>query len=62
MVQWFLEFSDMVGGVYPKDFNSKFFNMSVNKHGVAYGTSLRILKGEVWINSIYLYGWFQWYF
>ena len=52
----------MVGGVYPKDFNSKFFNMSVNKYGVAYGTSLRILKGEVWINSIYLYGWFQWYF
>ena len=34
----------------------------VNKYKVKCGTSLRFWESSGWINSIDLYGWFQWYF
>ena len=39
-----------------------YHNISINKYGVKCGTSLRFWKNKDWINSIYPYGWFQWYF
>ena len=34
----------------------------MNKYGVKCGTLLRFSKNKDWINKIYPYGWFQWYF
>ena len=41
---------------------SDFYDVSVNKHGVECGTSLRFWESKGWINEIDPYGWFQWYF
>ena len=41
---------------------SNYYNVSVNKYGFKCGTSLRFWENKDWINSIDLYGWFQWYF
>ena len=40
---------------------SNYCDFSVNKYGVEYGT-LRFWENNGWINLIYPYGWFQWYF
>ena len=36
--------------------------MSVNKYGIKCGTSLRVWENKGWINKIYPYSCFQWYF
>ena len=41
---------------------SNYYDASVNKYKVKCGTSLRFWESSGWINSIDLYGWFQWYF
>ena len=38
------------------------YDVSINKHGVKYETSLRFWGSKGWINEIDPYGWFQWYF
>ena len=47
-----------------KHYCSNYYDFSVNKYGVKWGTSLRnwASKGKGWINEIDPYGWFQWYF
>ena len=49
-----------------KDIDQKYYGsnyyVSVNKYGVKCGRSLRFWENNGWINSIDLYGWFQWYF
>ena len=49
-----------------KDIDQKYYGsnyyVSVNKYGVKCGRSLRFRENNGWINSIDLYGWFQWYF
>ena len=39
-----------------------YYDMSVNKYGVKFGTSLRFWEIKGWINEIDPYGWFQQYF
>ena len=41
---------------------SNYYDVIVNKYGVKCGTSLRFWENKGWINEIYPYGWFQWYF
>ena len=41
---------------------SDFYNVSLNKYGVKFGTSLRFWESKDWINKIDPYGSFQWYF
>ena len=50
-----------------KDIDQKFccsdyYDVSVNKFGVKYATSLIFRENKGWINKIDPYGWFQWYF
>ena len=35
-------------------------DVSVNKHGIKCGTSLRFSENKGWINKIDAQGWFQW--
>ena len=37
-------------------------DVNVNKYKAKYGTVLRFWKNKGWINSIYPYDWFEWYF
>ena len=41
---------------------SSYYDISVNKHGIKCGTSLRFWENKGRINEIDRYGWFQWYF
>ena len=41
---------------------SSCYDVSVNKYGVKWRTSLRFWENKGWINEIDPYGWFQWYF
>ena len=45
-----------------KYYSSDFYDVSLNKHGVKCGTSLRFWEEKGWINEIDPCGWFQWYF
>ena len=50
-----------------KDIDKKYYSLyyydvSVSKYGVKWGTSLRFWENKGWINEIDHYGWFQWYF
>ena len=45
-----------------KYYCSNYYDFSVNKYGVKWGTSLRNWASKGWINEIDPYGWFQWYF
>ena len=50
-----------------KDIDKKYYSLyyydvSVNKYGVKWGTSLTFWENKGWINEIDHYGWFQWYF
>ena len=51
--------------VHLKNIDPKFYtsdcDINVNKYGVKCGT-LRFGENKGWINKIYPYGWFQWYF
>ena len=48
--------------IYAKLHASDYYDVSVNKYGVKYVTSLRFWKNMGWINKIDPYGWFQQYF
>ena len=54
----FKELENIDKKYYPSDF----YDVSVNKHGLKCGTSLRFWENKGWINEIDPYGWFQWYF
>ena len=41
---------------------SSYYDVSVNKYGVKCGTWLRFWGNKGWIDKIFPYGWFQWYF
>ena len=41
---------------------SNYYDVSVNKYGIKFKTSLRFWENKGWINSIDSCGWFQWYF
>ena len=45
-----------------KYFCSDYYDVSVNKYGVKFGTPLRFWENKEWINKQDPYGWFQWYF
>ena len=45
-----------------KYYCSDYYDASVNKYGVKWGTSLRFWENKGWINKQDPYGWFQWYF
>ena len=53
---------DKLKNVDQKYYCSNYFDASVNKYDVKYGTSFRFWENKGWINPIDLYGWFQWYF
>ena len=53
---------DVLKNTGQKYYYSKYYDVSVNKYGVKYGTSFRFWKNKGWINPIDLYDWFQWYF
>ena len=45
-----------------KFYCSDYYDVSINKYGVKYKTSLRFWENKGWINEIGPHGWFQWYF
>ena len=45
-----------------KNIDQKYYDVSVNRYGVKYDTSLRFWENKGWINKQDPYGWFQWYF
>ena len=45
-----------------KYYCSDYYDVSVNKHGVKCGTSLRFWENKGWGNPIDPYGWFLWHF
>ena len=53
---------DQLKDIYQKYYCSSYYNVSVNKYGVKWGTLLRFGENKGWINEIDHYGWFQWYF
>ena len=53
---------DQLKDVRQKVYCSYYYDVSVSKYGVKRGTSLRFWENKGWINKIYPYGWFQWYF
>ena len=61
MVQKVKEF-DQLKNIDQKYYCSSYYDVSFNKFGAKYGTSLRFWESKGWINKIDLYGWFQWYF
>ena len=53
---------DELKDIDQKYYCSNYCDVSVNKYGVKYGTSLKFWQNNGCINKIYPYGWFQWYF
>ena len=53
---------DHLKNIDQKYYCSSYYDVSFNKFGAKYGTSLRFWESKGWINKIDLYGWFQWYF
>ena len=39
-----------------------YYDVTVNKYGGKFGTSLRFYENKGWINKIDSYGWFHWFF
>ena len=62
MVQKYLEKIKELKNVDKKYYSSDYYDVSVNKHSVKCGTSLKFLENKGWIHPIDPYGWFQWYF
>ena len=53
---------DQLKNINQNYYCSDYYDSSVTKYGVKYGTPLRFLGNKGWINEIDPYGWFQWYF
>ena len=56
---------DQLKNIDQKFYCSDYYDRSVNKYGVKCGKCgilLRFWENKGWINEIYPYGWFQWYF
>ena len=53
---------DQLKNIDQKFYCSDYYDVSVNKYDVKYGTSLRFWEGKGWINKKDPYGWFQWSF
>ena len=53
---------DQLKNIDHKYYCSDYYDVSVNKYGVKWGTSLRFWENKGWINETDPYGWFQWYF
>ena len=49
---------DQLKDIYQKNYSSSYYNVSVNKCGVKYTTSLRLWENKCSINKIDPYGWF----
>ena len=63
--KWYRKFwkeFDQLKNIDKKYFCSDDYDISVNKDGVKYGTSLIFRKNKGCINEIDPYAWFQWYF
>ena len=53
---------DGLKNIDQKNYCLNYYDINVNKYGVKCQTSLRFWENKGWINSIYPYGWLQWYF
>ena len=53
---------DVLKDIDEKYYCSNYHDVSVNKYGVKFETSLRFWENKAWIHSIDPYGWFQWNF
>ena len=53
---------DVLESIDQRYYCSNYYDFSVNKYGVKYGTSLRFWENKGWVNPIDSYGWFQRYF
>ena len=53
---------DVLENIDLKYYCSNYYDVSLNKYGVKYGTPLRFWGNKGCINPIDPYGWFQWYF
>ena len=53
---------DELKNIDQKFYCSSYYDVSVNKYCVNYGTSFSFWENKGWINEIDPYGWFQWYF
>ena len=49
---------DQLKDIDQKYYCSSYYDVSVNKYGVKYETSLRFWENKGWINEIDPYGWF----
>ena len=49
---------DQLKDIYQKNYGSNYYDVSVNKYGVKYTTSLRLWENKCSINKIDPYGWF----
>ena len=50
--------SDQLKNIDQKFDGSNYYDVSINRYGVKFGTSLRFWKNNRWINEIDPYGWF----
>ena len=53
---------DQLKNINQNYYCSDYYDSSVTKYGVKYGTPLKFLGNKGWINEIDPYGWIQWYF
>ena len=53
---------DQLKDIGQKYYCSNYYDVSVNKCGVKYETSLKFWENNRWSNSIDPFGWFQWHF
>ena len=53
---------DELDGLDKKYYASDFYDVKLNCYGVEVGRSLRFWESKGWINKMYPYGWFKWYF
>ena len=53
---------DELDGLDKKYYASDFYDVKLNCYGVEVERSLRFWESKGWINKMYPYGWFKWYF
>ena len=57
-----MEKFDQLKTIDQRYYCSDYYDCSVNKYGVKYGTSLRFWENKCCINEMIPHGWFHWYF